>query len=44
MDIFVLLVNLTQVVVEADAADELKVLAVADDVLVSVDAVDADDL
>ena len=39
-----MLVNLTQVVVEADAADELKVLAVADDVLVSVDAVDADDL
>lgn len=39
-----MLVNLTQVVVDADAAEELKVLAVADDVLVNVAAVDADDL
>lgn len=39
-----MLVNLTQVVVEADAAEELNVLAVADDVLVRVAAVDADDL
>lgn len=39
-----MLVNLTHVVVDADADDELNVLVVADDVLVSVAAVDADDL